>query len=211
MARKKSMLPARGTQLIPDEGSPIPDGVIDDIFNRAQSGDETVADDIRRYLARPDRSMTVCVKSPLALAIEAGSGKNVLAREAAFHEIRELKRDLAGPNPTALDEMLVDQVVMCRFLLQDAEIRYITAINREGGMSFDQGDYLQRRITASQKRYNSAVMTLAKVRRLQLPDITIAQAGQVNIGEQQVNVAEVSEQTEIPRSTTRAETRGVRP
>ena len=86
--------------------------------------------------------------------------------------------------------MLVDRVVTCWYYLQDAEKRYANAITQPGSMSFDLGDYHQRRITASQRRYNSAVMTLARVRRLQLPEIIIGLAGQVNIAEQQVNVAE---------------------
>ena len=52
-----------------------------------------------------------------------------------------------------------------------------------GSMSLPQGEYWEKRLTAAQRRYLRAIETLTNVRKMNLPAI------QVNIGENQVNVA----------------------
>jgi hypothetical protein len=50
-------------------------------------------------------------------------------------------------------------------------------------LTLRQAEFHQKRITMAHNRYLSAIRTLAQVRRLGVPAV------QVNIGEQQVNVA----------------------
>ena len=53
-----------------------------------------------------------------------------------------------------------------------------------GDLTLGQAEFHQKRITKAHNRYLSAIRTLAQVRRLGVPAV------QVNIGEQQVNVAQ---------------------
>ena len=187
--------PAERTNLVAADGKATYDIALQ-VMERAQAGDETVIDDLRRLLNSSKPVCTAYMQTPLMAMIDGSTGANLLAREVAVQKVRTLKKELTGPSPTALEKMLVDRVVTCWFFLQDAEKRYASSMIQPDGMSFDLGDYHQRRITACQKRYNAAVVTLAKVRRLQLPDIVIGQAGQVNIADQQLNVAETTAATE---------------
>ena len=56
----------------------------------------------------------------------------------------------------------------------------------QGEFSLTQATFHQHRITVAHNRYLSAIRTLAQVRRLQVP------AMQVNIAEQQLNVAGIA-------------------
>jgi hypothetical protein len=61
---------------------------------------------------------------------------------------------------------------------------YETLVTRTEGLTIPQADYRLRRIDSVHKRFPSAVVTLARVRRLALPTL------RVNIGTNQVNVAQ---------------------
>lgn len=194
MARKKNSLalPAKPTELIPAGDAPYSDEKAFEVLKRAQDGDEAVVEDLRRLLERSNIAdgLRIIVQSPLAAAIEADTGKNLLVREAAFRLVRDRKKELAGPQASPLETMLVDHVVTTWWHFRQSEMAFTSAMRREGGISLALGDYLQRRITSSQRRYLAAVKMLADVRRMQLPDVTIQNSGQVNIGNQQMNVVQ---------------------
>ncbi len=65
-------------------------------------------------------------------------------------------------------------------------MHYAETISMQNGseMSLRQAEFHQKRISMAQNRYLAAIRTLAQVRRLGVPVV------QVNIAEQQVNVAE---------------------
>ena len=90
-----------------------------------------------------------------------------------------MRADLAGPNPTPIERLLVERVVACWLQVQDADVRYAQAKD----LSLKWYEYCQRRMNHSHKRYLSAVKTLALVRKLAVPVL------QVNIAKKQVNVA----------------------
>ena len=193
MAKKKDSLalPAKPTELIPAGDAPYSDEKAFEVMSRAQDGDETVVQDLRRLLERPHIAdgLQVVIRSSLETAIEADTGRNLLGREAALKLVRDRGNELAGPQASPLERMLAEHVVTTWWFLRQAETAFTQGMQREGGISLALGDYLQRRITASQKRYLAAVKMLADVRRMQLPEVTIQNQGQVNIGNQQMNVA----------------------
>ena len=94
-----------------------------------------------------------------------------------------MTRELAGHAPTPVEALLVDRIVICWMHLHYAETIYVQNMQ---DYSLPQAAFHQHRITAAHNRYLSAIRTLAHVRRLQAPHV------QVNIAEQQLNVAAIA-------------------
>jgi hypothetical protein len=111
-----------------------------------------------------------------------GSGpKQALVSESVKVGVDKLRDELGHSKVTALERILIDQVVLCKLQLDFTQFQYARVF--ESGMNIVQADYWERRLTATQKRYLRAVETLARVRRLlRLPTV------QINVGAQQVNV-----------------------
>ena len=115
-----------------------------------------------------------------AMLIGTIAGPNEVVAEAVSREVAALRQELAGNEATPLERLLVARIVACWLHLHYAEARYAQNL---GKLTMSQGEYHQRIIERAQRRYLTAIRTLAQVRRLQLP------AMQVNIGEKQINVA----------------------
>jgi hypothetical protein len=109
----------------------------------------------------------------------AAAGKNLVFQEALSRKMDLLRAELAGPNPTPIERLLVERVVACWLQVQDADVRYAQAKD----LSLKWYEYYQRRMNHSHKRYLSALKTLALVRKLAVPVL------QVNIAQKQINMA----------------------
>jgi len=81
---------------------------------------------------------------------------------------------------TPLERLLGERVAACWLNVYYIETLYAERLNH---LTAEQGEYFQRRQERAHRLYLSAIRTLAQVRRL------LAPAVQVNIGAQQVNVA----------------------
>ena len=88
-----------------------------------------------------------------------------------------------APLPTPIETLLVDRIVLCWLHLHLVDAFYAQNMQR---LSIQQLDFHERRVSLSQRRYLSAIRTLAHVRRLQVPAV------QVNIAGQQINLAAIS-------------------
>jgi len=152
-------------------------------LKRAQSGDASTLPALRKLLQDPASvdhfGGNLAEQAELSL-IEAAAGKNLMFREALLRKLELMRAELAGPDPTPLERMLVGRVVACWLQVQDADVRYAQG---QQGCTFAQGEYHQRRMDRAHKRYLSAIKTLALVRKLALPVL------QVNIARKQINVA----------------------
>jgi hypothetical protein len=152
-------------------------------LKRAQSGDESTLPALRQMLQNPaivDAYGGNLAQQAELSFIEAAGGKNLAFKEALSRKLELMRAELAGPNPTPLERLLVGRVVACWLQVQDADIRYAQG---QKDCTFAQGEYHQRRMDRAHKRYLSALKTLALVRKLALPVL------QVNIAKKQVNVA----------------------
>jgi len=85
-------------------------------------------------------------------------------------------------NPSAIERLLVERICMTWLALQAAEQGYLRKLDE--GLSFAGVDFYDRHPNAANRRHLAAIRSLAQVRRLQLPPV-----GQLNIGAQQVSVA----------------------
>jgi hypothetical protein len=107
------------------------------------------------------------------------SGQNLLLRESLTRKLDLLRDEIAGPNPTPLERLLVERIVTCWLHLYYLETMYAGKEN----VTLELGSYYQRNISSAQKRFLAAIKTLAVVRKLAVPIL------QVNIARKQVNVA----------------------
>jgi hypothetical protein len=116
--------------------------------------------------------------------IKVASGEKALFTQKLFRQqCTTIARDLAGTNPTPLERLLVDRIVLCWLHLHYAENIYVQAMHE---LTITQATFHRRRLSLAQSRYLSAIRTLAQVRRLQVPAV------QVNIAREQVNVAAIT-------------------
>jgi len=116
--------------------------------------------------------------------IELYVGKdNVLSRQMSEKRLKLMRRELAGDNPTPLEKLLAQRIALCWLHVHLCEIN-LAQKGRE--YSIAQATYHQKRLDSAHKRYLGAIKALAQVRKLQLPNV------QVNIGEKQVNIGQVT-------------------
>jgi hypothetical protein len=111
---------------------------------------------------------------------EAMGGKNLVFREALLRKLELLRTELLGVDPTPIERLLVERILACWVQVQDAEMRYA---QNQKDMTFKQGDYHQRRMDATNRRYLAAIKALALVRKLAVPAL------QINLAKKQVNIS----------------------
>ena len=168
---------------------PIQDDVdrLNALLPAANAGDRNALKQLRAVLdATPQLWLEVGNlgrQAELAL-VRVAAGDNPVAEEAIVRKLDTLRREVAGSRPSTLERLLADRVAIGWLALTLVEGAYYQAL--EGGIEpADEAVYLKR-VDRAQRRYLSAIKTLAQVRRMDLPSL------QVNIGEKQVNVAGVS-------------------
>ena len=107
------------------------------------------------------------------------AGKNLAVRGAVARQMADLRAELGGPAPSAVERLLAERAVCCWLHLHVLEVNY----GSKGSLTLDLAEHYQRCIDRAHKRYLSALKALADVRRLAGPAV------QVNIARKQVNVA----------------------
>lgn len=173
--------------------APAAQTALADLVRRAQNGDESALPALRRELAENGR--LVQAVGDLALQVQetlAGQmgGDNLLFREALSQKLDNMRREVAGPNPSPVERLLADRVALCWLAVHESELRYAQAKD----LSLRQAAHWQARIDAGHRRYLSAIRTLATVRRLALPAV------QVNVARRQVNVLATGGAVQSPPS-----------
>jgi len=151
----------------------------------AGNGDSEAISELREMLnAKPARWEMIgnmATQAECSL-VKVASGDNTVVNEAMYKKLDAMREELDGASPTPLERLLVDRVVACWLQVYYADTIY--AQNMKGS-SLELANYLQQRQDRAHRRYLSAIRTLAVVRRLLIPPV------QVNIGNQQVNAAQV--------------------
>jgi hypothetical protein len=87
-----------------------------------------------------------------------------LTLESIRREADRMRLELLGRSPTPIEKLLVDQIVACWLQVTHAEMT--AGSGRE--ISVMQGRFRDQRVDRAQRRYLSALKTLAQVRRLPL-------------------------------------------
>lgn len=156
---------------------------INALYRRADKGDEQAVSELRDVFdnnpALWEEAGNLATQAENSLLL-AAAGSNKLTKEAISKKLLSQKRELAGPQSTVLEKLLVDRIVACWFDLHHADTSFF---QHQDEMSIQAAEYKDKYRDRAQKRYLSAIKTLAQVRRLLTPTV------QVNIANQQLNTA----------------------
>lgn len=112
--------------------------------------------------------------------IDLLAGRSVLTREGIRKTMAGMRAELAGPNASPLERLLVERVVACWALSYQADLAYADSLTRASPI---ESEHCQRRQDRAARQYLHALRSLAVVRRLLVPTV------QVNVAERQVNIA----------------------
>lgn len=154
------------------------------VIERAQTGDETAMPALQKLLDRAP-SIREALGADLERTVEysisrsLGGENNLAFREGLKRKLASFRDELEGPTPSPTERLLVDRVVACWLQVQEADLR----ITQGDDCGLERANYHLKRQDRAHLRFLSAMKTLATVRKLGLPVL------QVNIGENQVNVA----------------------
>lgn len=181
---------------------------MEDLLGKAQRGDKKAWDALRAGLAKvPDWETGYPSPAEYARSVFLGAvlGDNHFVKEAWDRRVCTMIRELAGADPSPLEHILCERVATCWLDMSLADLNY--AARAKENMSFAAGEYYQKAKDRAHKRYLSACLALAKVRRLLAPvaqQINIAQPGaaQLNVaqpGSAQANTG-TAVQTRAPAS-----------
>ncbi len=155
---------------------------------RAGKGDESCLPEVRALFADGEYGASIREANGSWAArlrhclSEKAAGKNILIREAIEQKLQLVQAELEGPNPTPIERLLAERASLCWFIVHRYELAYANSKD----WSIAQADFQHRKIDKAHARFLSALLTLARIRKLALPTL------QVNIGKQQVNVAGAS-------------------
>ncbi len=149
------------------------------LVDRAQDGDKEALPVLRKVL---DEEPRIARFVDLARDVERSivkkmSGDDVFAQEAIPRNLKAMRKEIAGENPSPLERLLAERVAVCWLELQYFEVIYAQNI---GKLTITQGDHHQRRIDKAHRRYLSSIKALAQIRKMG-PTV------QINIAEKQIN------------------------
>ena len=153
------------------------------LFKRAEQGDKEALALMRE--AFEERPSIWNGYADLASTAENSlikmAATNPLIEESLRYQLKTLRKELSGPEPTPLEELLVRRIAVCWLQLHYLEILWAQNLEPSGFGRW--ADYCQRWIDRAQRRYLAAIKALTQVRRLLYPMV------QVNLAEKQVNIA----------------------
>jgi hypothetical protein len=141
------------------------------LVTRAEQGDESVLPELRAALdANPwiwERYGDLAQQSQAAwLGLIAGS--NLMLHESTRRKAEQLRAELAGPQPSPLERLLVERTVSCWLQTHYADAAYAQL----KGTTPAQHTAALRRQNSAQQRYLQAVKALATVRKLLRPGLS---------------------------------------
>jgi hypothetical protein len=134
---------------------------------RASDGDTGAQHDLKERF-RQSPAVRDCYQPARVLALkhfgvlrqihDGGQSTELAARV----HVEELVAELAGEKPSPIERLLAERIALCWLTLHTYELEY------ECGDSMSSASHAmhQRRITAAQRRYTSALKALADVRRI---------------------------------------------
>ncbi len=102
--------------------------------------------------------------------LSAAVGKSAFGREATERYVKKMKTEMGYETSSFVEQMLIDEIIMCWLRLQVMEQSHLSSTT--GQHSMKEGEYCERRLHLTHKRYLQSIETLAKVRKM----IAITQA-----------------------------------
>jgi hypothetical protein len=153
------------------------------LVKRADAGDRTALPAVREIFDTvPDLWSAYGDLATIAQnsMVDLVAGRSVLTREGLRKKLAAMRAELAGPNASPLERLVVDRILACYLQSYQADIAYARAVK---ALPSKEVELYQRRQDRAARQYLKALRSLAEVRRL------LAPAVQVNVAENQVNIA----------------------
>ncbi len=155
---------------------------LEDLMERAREGDEHAALDLRKVLdANPDLAWRFVIGpgkvAESAMIDQITTRGNLATKELLKHQLESMRIEVAGENPSPLERLLAERVVVTWLQVQLFETIHAFEMTK---VTMRQGDYHQKRIDRAHRRHLSAIKALAQVRKM-------GPAIQINIAEKQIN------------------------
>jgi hypothetical protein len=145
------------------------------LIDRAQDGDKDALPLLRQVL---DEAPRVARIIDLARNVERSliknmSGDDMFTQEAIPRNLKAMRKEIAGENPSPLERLLAERITVCWLELQYFQTIYAQHL---ADLSITQSDYHQRRIDKAHRRYISSIKALAQIRKMG-PAVQINTAG----------------------------------
>jgi hypothetical protein len=162
---------------IPNPPLPSRDQLIA-LVDKARVGDDKAMTQVRRVMDDPvGRRMFADLASRIRAGLTASFARDdPVLKELLDREVKRLRTDLLGPEPTAVERLLAERVAIGWLQVHIAEYQLTD-------FRLNNAHFWQDQVDRAQRRFLAALRLLAAVRKLPRP------AMQVNIGDQQVNVS----------------------
>ena len=152
--------------------------------SRAHDGDEEALEHVGKILEEaPDFAQILVdlARDAERAFIERTSGGDPVTEKALLVQLENMRQEVAGVAAPPLERLLAERIVACWLQLHYAELLYVQNLPN---CAQEQDEYYQKRLDRLNRRYLSAIRSLAQVRKLLKPSVA-----QVNIGEKQINMA----------------------
>ena len=179
------MSPKRGSSAANNNEAPL--DLVEDkkelmaLIARAQDGDRDALPLLREVLDKEPRiaGFVNLARDVERSIVEKISGNDLFTQEAMPRNLKAMRKDIAGENPSPLERLLAERIGICWLELQYFEAIYAQNL---GNLTITQGDHNQRRIDKAHRRYLSSIKALAQIRKM-------GPAVQINIADKQINQA----------------------
>jgi hypothetical protein len=149
--------------------APAGDAEAIDLFAKARAGDAAAVEQVRGLIATRGWAGWIgdIGRQATCKLIRKAAGTDPVWDAGITEKANAMRRDLLGPNPTALDDLLARRVVNGWVAVHalELELAVRTPSDRKDR------DYLDRAITRAQKRMTDAAREFARLRRLELPAV----------------------------------------
>jgi len=134
-----------------------------------------------------ERALVEAVVAPgettVSSVIALWAPRDALEKECYRRKMIFMRDDMAGPDASPLELQLASRVALCWLQVNYWETLFAQRVT-EG--EWKAAEIFSGYLDKAHKRHLSAIKSLAQVRKLQLPTV------QVNIGEKQVNIAQMN-------------------
>ena len=147
---------------------------IDQVLSRVQKGDNTALPALRAVLAqRPEIAsvlgdMTANVQLVMIHKLTETNEGMALCIETTM---QEMKKTLAGPQPSALETLLIERIMLDWLYLHLLELSELAQHGKQRTLL--QAESLAKRIDRAHRRYLRSLMALAQTRRLLSPMVLV--------------------------------------
>jgi hypothetical protein len=164
--------------------TPLDNAALNALLRRADTGDGEAIATLRDQCAGgavPWRDFGDLAGQVQQQLVGQIARQNAFLAEAVAKEAWRLCRSWAGEDATPLESALAERIVAAWLYLHYCEMTYLGLLKE--GVTWERDEFHRKRVDQAERRYLRAIKALAQVRRLHLPAV------QVNIGDQQINVA----------------------